>query len=136
LVSSWEGCFSVEYGEGKNHIAVGAKIERPRAIMVEYQDRNGAKISRTLDGFGARIVLHEYDHFFGITFPMRVKDEAVLYQVSQVGDNNKKVGELSRTGKLDQWKNTINKTELAKHLQLPIEKLKYQGYEVDKIIKV
>jgi peptide deformylase len=62
----WEGCLSVP--------GIRAKVPRFKKIRYQGLDRHGQIIDRTVDGFHARVVQHEYDHLIGKLFPMRVKD--------------------------------------------------------------
>lgn len=63
---NWEGCLSVP----------GLRGVVPRWSKLHYDgfDQRGARISRDVDGFHARVVQHECDHLAGILYPMRVKD--------------------------------------------------------------
>lgn len=63
---AWEVCLSVP----------GLRGEVPRPARVRYQgfDPEGAPIDRTVDGFHARVVQHEYDHLIGRLFPSRIRD--------------------------------------------------------------
>jgi len=55
-----EGCLSVpnQY----------AKVVRPAAITVEYQDKTGKKVVADLDGFMAVVFQHEIDHLDGVLY--------------------------------------------------------------------
>ena len=48
-------------------------ISRPRSIIVKYEDEGKSIFKRRLDGYIARIFLHEYDHMEGIDFTQRTK---------------------------------------------------------------
>jgi peptide deformylase len=62
----WEGCLSVP----------GLRGVVPRWSRLHYEgvDEKGNRIDRTVDGFHARVVQHEYDHLIGVLYPMRIKD--------------------------------------------------------------
>jgi peptide deformylase len=62
----FEGCLSVP----------GLRGSVPRYTQLHYEgvDQHGAKISRDVDGFHARVVQHEVDHLLGILYPMRITD--------------------------------------------------------------
>lgn len=62
----WEGCLSVP----------GLRGEVPRFKRIRYQgiDEFGNVIDRTVEGFHARVVQHEYDHLIGKLYPMRMRD--------------------------------------------------------------
>ena len=55
-----EGCLSVP---GKCGF-----VERPDKVWVEYQDRNGNKVSKKFTGFEAKCFCHESDHLDGILY--------------------------------------------------------------------
>ena len=48
-------------------------ISRPRSIIVKYEDEGKSIFKRRLEGYIARIFLHEYDHMEGIDFTQRTK---------------------------------------------------------------
>jgi len=66
LEEDWEGCLSVE---GQR-----VKISRPIEVTFTFQDEVGLQQEMTLEGFGARIFFHEYDHLEGLTILDRAKD--------------------------------------------------------------
>jgi peptide deformylase len=55
-----EGCLSLpgEFGD----------IRRASKIKVQWKNENGVLIEKKLDGWDARIFLHEYDHLEGVLF--------------------------------------------------------------------
>ena len=59
-VWEWEGCLSVPGLRGR--------IERPDSVDVAYLDREGKTQNIKLEGFVARIFLHEFDHLIGKTW--------------------------------------------------------------------
>jgi|SRR3989339_518166 len=65
-VEDWEGCLSVP----------GLRGKVPRFEQIRYVgfDQYGDPIDRTVAGFHARVVQHEYDHLIGKLYPMRVRD--------------------------------------------------------------
>jgi peptide deformylase len=66
LEEGWEGCLSVP----------GMRGVVPRYTQLRYQgyDQFGVPIDRSVGGFHARVVQHEYDHLDGILYPMRIRD--------------------------------------------------------------
>ncbi|OUS29948.1 peptide deformylase [Gammaproteobacteria bacterium 45_16_T64] len=60
----WEGCLSVPNIRGL--------VTRSVSVDVVYYDRQGERQQISLEGFPARIFLHEYDHLIGLTFLDRV----------------------------------------------------------------
>ena len=63
---SWEGCLSVPGMRGL--------VSRPSYINYKGVDQFGQLIDRDVKGFHARVVQHEFDHLFGILYPMKIKD--------------------------------------------------------------
>jgi peptide deformylase len=47
-------------------------IARPKTVSAEWYDEHGEKQSGTLDGYGARCFLHEFDHLNGVVFKEKV----------------------------------------------------------------
>jgi len=47
-------------------------IARPKTVTAEWLDEHGEKQSGTLDGYGARCFLHEFDHLNGVVFKEKV----------------------------------------------------------------
>lgn len=64
--SAWEGCLSVPGFRGV--------VPRVKAIRYTGLDENGKKIDREVEGFHARVVMHEVDHLDGILYPQRITD--------------------------------------------------------------
>jgi len=66
MEEDWEGCLSVP----------GMRGVVPRFKRLRYRgfDESGLAIDRTVEGFHARVVQHEYDHLDGILYPMRIRD--------------------------------------------------------------
>jgi len=66
MEEDWEGCLSVP----------GMRGVVPRFKKVRYQgfDESGNPIDRSVEGFHARVVQHEFDHLDGILYPMRMRD--------------------------------------------------------------
>jgi peptide deformylase len=66
MEEGFEGCLSVP----------GLRGSVPRHTRLRYEgfDQFGARISRDVDGFHARVVQHEVDHLLGILYPMRIRD--------------------------------------------------------------
>jgi peptide deformylase len=59
----WEGCFSTILCETGWQIA---NVYRFEQIKVNYLNLEGKRVERILEGFGARVFQHEYDHLQGI----------------------------------------------------------------------
>ena len=67
-LSDWEGCLSVPGMRGM--------VARYNRIRYSGLDRHGAMIKREVEGFHARVVLHECDHLDGILYPQRIENMA------------------------------------------------------------
>ncbi len=65
-VEGWEGCLSVP----------GLQGLVPRAPTVTYAGTmpDGTAVSRTVEGYHAVVVQHEFDHLDGILYPQRMTD--------------------------------------------------------------
>lgn len=66
MEEGWEGCLSVPGMRGL--------VPRYRRLRYRGYDQHGNPIDRSVDGFHARVVQHEYDHLAGILYPMRIRD--------------------------------------------------------------
>ena len=66
MEEGWEGCLSVP----------GMRGVVPRFVRLRYQgyDPFGNAIDRSVSGFHARVVQHEFDHLIGVLYPMRIRD--------------------------------------------------------------
>tara|TARA_B100001113_G_C20648928_1_gene422643 strand:- start:47 stop:382 length:336 start_codon:yes stop_codon:yes gene_type:complete len=65
LVKLEEGCLSFP--------DVFLDVDRPESIVVKYEDEGKEVYKVKMEGFIARIFLHEYDHMEGIDFTERTK---------------------------------------------------------------
>ena len=63
-----EGCLSLPglYGS----------VVRPAQVRVTAYDLSGTAIDRTVDGWLARVIQHEFDHLQGVLFPDRMTEAA------------------------------------------------------------
>lgn len=66
----WEGCLSVP--------GIRGRVLRSNSVKVAFVDVAGRSHELELDGFPARIFLHEYDHLIGLTFLDRVESNNEL----------------------------------------------------------
>ena len=62
----WEGCLSVPGLRGI--------VPRHRRLRYGGFDPDGRPVEREAEGFHARVVQHECDHFDGVLYPMRIRD--------------------------------------------------------------
>ncbi|MBE8215997.1 MAG: peptide deformylase [Endozoicomonadaceae bacterium] len=67
---TWEGCISVP--------GIRGWIERSAEIEVSGYNEEGTLISRSLNGFVARVFQHELDHLNGILFLNRMPDISLV----------------------------------------------------------
>ncbi len=65
--SDEEGCLSLQ--------GVRVPVERPTAITITGKDEAGADVRYELEGYGARVAQHEYDHLDGVLIIDRTDDE-------------------------------------------------------------
>ncbi len=66
MEEGWEGCLSVPGLRGV--------VPRYRRLRYRGFDEEGRATDRTVEGFHARVVQHEFDHLDGILYPMRIRD--------------------------------------------------------------
>lgn len=64
MILDWEGCLSFPN--------VFVKVNRPSWIIAEFFDEEGEKKVGKIEGYDARVYLHESDHLNGITYKDRV----------------------------------------------------------------
>lgn len=62
-----EGCLSLK--------DIWGTVERPPKVHITYLDETGKEHDKTVSGWPARIIQHEYDHLQGILFPLRVLEQ-------------------------------------------------------------
>ena len=60
LEQGWEGCLSIPGLRGL--------VPRHRRIKLKGRTLEGDAVSKTADGFHARVIQHEYDHLDGVVF--------------------------------------------------------------------
>lgn len=64
-----EGCLSLP--------EIFGPVKRPKQVRLSGYDLQGNLIERTVDGFLARVLQHEYDHLDGVLFFDRMSEESV-----------------------------------------------------------
>ncbi|MEO2004140.1 MAG: peptide deformylase, partial [Candidatus Poribacteria bacterium] len=57
---------------------IRGRVQRPLHIVVESKDRKGRDQTHSVNGFTARIMLHEIDHLDGVLFLDRMTDMQTL----------------------------------------------------------
>jgi peptide deformylase len=70
METAWEGCLSIPGLRGA--------VPRPARVRYRGLDLEGRMVERTVSGFHARVVQHEFDHLNGILYPMRMEDFALF----------------------------------------------------------
>ncbi len=73
----WEACVS-----GLTNLGL---VERPYEIVVEYQNKNGEKVTQKFEGFSATVISHELDHLDGVFHMDRAKKLIQLPANQRVG---------------------------------------------------
>lgn len=76
----WESCFSIILGNGPYQ---AANVPRYKKIKVNYIDENGRAVTQILEGFGARVFQHEYDHLEGIENVHRADAEIKTFDTKE-----------------------------------------------------
>jgi peptide deformylase len=64
MIRDNEGCLSIP--------GIRLEVDRPLCITVEATDLNGVVFTETIEGYNARIRMHENDHINGVLFIDRV----------------------------------------------------------------
>lgn len=72
----WEGCLSVP--------GIRGSVARSVSVDVNFDDMYGVRQQLALEGFPARIFLHEYDHLIGLTFLDRIESVADLISENEL----------------------------------------------------
>lgn len=70
-----EGCLSVP--------GIGAEVERPAKVTVEYTDLKGKRKSLEAEGLLATCIQHEFDHLKGILFIDKISPEVRLNKLKE-----------------------------------------------------
>lgn len=73
-----EGCLSIP--------GVYEAVKRPDWIVIKYQDEKLVEHEERLEGFAARMVLHEYDHLDGKMFIDRVSPMRKAFMKGKLND--------------------------------------------------
>lgn len=76
-VSDIEGCLSVP--------GIYGRVKRPLKVKIKAQDASGNPIRLSLEGFPARVLLHEIDHMNGMIFLDHIDDSSQLFNIDEKG---------------------------------------------------
>ena len=94
---------TVEYSEGCLSIPdVDANVTRPEAIRVRYLDEDMKEQEEQFDGFGCRMIQHEYDHLEGIMFTDRatpIRKKLIANKLNGISKGNVRCSYKVRTDK-------------------------------------
>jgi len=66
-------------------------LQRPRDVVVEYQDEEGTTHNAKVTGVLARIILHEYDHMEGINFTYHASNFKMKWELEKMKKKQKKI---------------------------------------------
>ena len=69
-----EGCDSCRFIKNDKNIYYTAVIDRPYSIEIEYDDINGNKQNKSIEGFESTVFSHEYDHLNGVLHMDKAKE--------------------------------------------------------------
>jgi len=78
--TSWESCFSTIQDHDTCHAAL---VSRSKELSVEYTNLEGNIIRKKLQGFGAKVFQHEYDHLQGIVDTQKPDAELKTFNSKQ-----------------------------------------------------
>ena len=70
-----EGCESCIDDKG---LYIVGTVDRPYKIDIEYDDINGDRKSKTIEGFETTVFCHEYDHLDGILHMDRISESTKM----------------------------------------------------------
>ena len=73
--SMLEGCLSLK--------DIWGTVERPPKVHIKYLDETGKEHEKTVLGWPARIIQHEYDHLDGIVFAFHIEDMTTIMSKSE-----------------------------------------------------
>jgi peptide deformylase len=90
---AWEGCLSIPGLRGA--------VPRPARVRYRGLDLEGNRIDRTVSGFHARVVQHEFDHLDGILYPMRMEDFALFGFTDEIARAANAVAQAPKAGGRD-----------------------------------
>jgi len=71
-----EGCLSITN--------TWSNVERPKWVLLEYQDLSGQVKTKKFEGWEAQIIQHEMDHLSGVLFTHRaIEQKSPLYRIEK-----------------------------------------------------
>lgn len=90
--TSQEGCLSVP--------GIYANVKRPKTVRMQGYDLSGNEIDEQLDGFLARVMMHEVDHLDGVMFFDRLSEESKRELDDKLYEFETNFESLRRTGSI------------------------------------
>ncbi len=87
--SGWEGCLSFP--------ELTVLVPRYKSVQIDYLGMDGQPRTRTLTGFAARVVQHEYDHLDGILTIDRAASTRDIVKTSELAAVLRQAEESSRS---------------------------------------
>lgn len=96
-------------------------IARPSTVTAEWLDEHGEKQSGTLDGYGARCFLHEFDHLNGVVFKekvSRLKWDRALKKKSKISKQRNQLMAYMQSAQA-----AINNAKLPTHTEPLVNKV-------------
>ncbi|MEM1070015.1 MAG: peptide deformylase [Planctomycetota bacterium] len=90
--TSQEGCLSLP--------GIHGNVKRPKQVRLSAFDLKGNPVDRVVDGFLARVMMHEIDHLNGVLFFDRMSDESKreldgqLVELETVYESKQKSGSI------------------------------------------
>lgn len=66
-------------------------LQRPRDVVIEYQDEDGTTHNAKVTDLLARIILHEYDHMEGINFTYHASNFKLKHELNKIKKKQQKL---------------------------------------------
>jgi peptide deformylase len=79
-----EGCLSIPGWRGE--------VERPLRITLKALDRDGNRVKFDLEGWPARVVMHEVDHLDGVLYIDKLVAPDRIWRVEEGEEEEKEIG--------------------------------------------
>ncbi len=74
-------------------------VNRPKQVMIKYQDEEGEDKMETYEGITSRVIQHEFDHMLGYNFTMRVSKLKMQRALKSIDKKIKKYQRLQKRAK-------------------------------------
>jgi peptide deformylase len=73
-------------------------LQRPKEVVVEFQDETGTVQRVSYKNLAARVVLHEYDHMEGINFTHHASNEKLRWELNKLKKKQQKLQKKLKRG--------------------------------------